>query len=188
MTADPAGSAPAGPEIPARDPENGVAGGLLATASRLLALAGGFLLLGVMAMTVVSVAGRHLFDAPILGDYEITELAIGVAVFAFLPWCHLRNGNIVVEFFTHRLPARGRATLDAVHSVAFAAVAGVIAWRLIVGGRHKDADGETTLFLQIPATWGYYPAAAGAVLLVAVALYAIVRCVRAIPDGDAARR
>ena len=74
--------------------------GLLERLARRLALAGGLLLVGVMGMTVVSVLGRYLFNAPVPGDYEITELAIGIAVFAFFPYCHSSNANIVVELFT----------------------------------------------------------------------------------------
>ena len=63
----------------------------------LVAIAGGLLMLGVVLMTVISVLGRYLFNAPIPGDYEITELACGIAVFAFFPYCHARSGNIVVS-------------------------------------------------------------------------------------------
>jgi TRAP-type C4-dicarboxylate transport system permease small subunit len=153
---------------------------LLETVSRGAALAGGFLLLGVMAMTVISVAGRYLFAAPILGDYEITELASGVAVFAFLPYCHMRGGNIVVEYFTSDLGERSKTWLDAVHNLAFTGVAGLITWRLIVGGLHKMADGETTLFLGIPVTWGYFPAVIGAAILTLVCVFVLVRAVRAL--------
>ncbi len=167
------------PAVTDEDAGRGVAR-LLETMSRGAALAGGFLLLGVMAMTVISVVGRYLFAAPILGDYEITELACGVAVFAFFPYCHMRGGNIVVEYFTSGLGARSKTGLDAVHNLVFTGVAGLIAWRLIVGGLHKMADGQTTLFLGIPVTWGYFPAVIGAALLTAVCVFVLVRTVRAL--------
>lgn len=146
--------------------------------SRAAAMAGGFLLIGVMSMTVVSVIGRYAFNAPIPGDYEITELVCGVAVFAFFPYCHIRNANIVVEFFTAKLSPRRKTMLDSVHNFAFTVVAGLIAWRLFVGGMHKLADGETTLFLDIPIHWGYFPALLGAVLLTAVCVWVFYRHLR----------
>ncbi|MDE0385864.1 MAG: TRAP transporter small permease [Defluviicoccus sp.] len=145
---------------------------------RAVAMAGGLLLVGVMAMTVISVIGRYAFNAPIPGDYEITELVCGVAVFAFFPYCHLRNANIVVEFFTAKLSPRRKTALDTVHSFAFAVVAGLIAWRLLVGGLHKLADEETTLFLDIPIYWGYFPALLGAVLLTVVCVWVLWRHIR----------
>lgn len=148
--------------------------------ARALALAGGFLLFGVVGMTVASVAGRHVFGAPIPGDYEITELACGVAVFAFFPHCHLTGGHVVVDFFTSRLPARYRAALDALHGIVFTLVAGLIAWRLFVGAMHKLRDGETTLFLAIPMHWGYFAAVVAAGLLTLACLLVAGRQVRAL--------
>ena len=143
--------------------------------TRSVALAGGLLLVGVMGMTVVSVLGRYLFNAPVPGDYEITELAIGIAAFAFFPYCHISNANIVVELFTGRLPTRWKAALDSVHNITFAIVAGLIAWRLFIGGMHKFADGETTMFLGIPIHWAYFSAVLGASLLTAVCVLLLFR-------------
>lgn len=143
--------------------------------ARAVALAGGLLLVGVMGMTVVSVLGRYLFNAPVPGDYEITELAIGIAAFAFFPYCHITNANIVVELFTGRMPSRWKAALDGVHNITFAIVAGLIAWRLFVGGMHKFDDGETTMFLGIPIHWAYFSAVLGAGLLTAVCILLLFR-------------
>ncbi len=143
-----------------------------------LAMAGGLILTGVAAMTVASVAGRYLFGAPIPGDYEITELACGVAIFAFFPYCHLKDANIVVGFFAGGLPRRFRAALDAAHNLVFVAVAALIAWRLGVGAMHKLGDGETTVFLGIPVHWGYFPALAGAAWLTAVCAWTLRRRLR----------
>lgn len=177
VTDEEAATAPHGPAAPSPD---GATGAGLARLSRGTALAGGALLLGVMVMTVVSVFGRYLLNAPIPGDYEITELACGVAVFAFLPYCHTRNGNIVVEFFTEKLRPRHKAALEAVHNCAFTIVAGLITWRLFVGGMHKLVDGETTLYLAIPLHWAYFPALIGAVLLTVVCAVVAGRRLRAL--------
>lgn len=173
-----AGGAEAGPGGPASGSAEARFAVFFERTSRGLAMAGGLLLVGVMAMTVISVIGRYVFNAPIPGDYEITELVCGVAVFAFFPYCHIRNGNIVVEFFTAGLPGRHKTALDTVHNLAFTVVAGLIAWRLFVGGMHKLADGETTLFLDIPIYWGYFPALLGAGLLAAVCVWVFWRHLR----------
>ena len=170
----------AAPRSPAPHPADDRTGAGLERLSLRVALAGGMLLVGVMAMTVISVFGRYVFNAPIPGDYEITELACAVAVFAFFPYCHTRNGNIVVEFFTERLRPRHKAALDTVHNGAFTIVSGLIAWRLFVGGMHKFVDGETTLFLAIPLHWAYFPALLGAVLLTVVCVSVVCRRLHAL--------
>lgn len=158
----------------------GHVGARLERLARLVAIAGGMLMIAVVLMTVISVLGRYLFNAPIPGDYEVTELALGIAVFAFLPYCHARSGNIAVEFFTGRLHPRYQAVLAAGHSVVFALVAGLVTWRLLVGGMHKLRDGETTLFLGIPLHWAYFPALIGAGLLTAICVLVVCRKVRAL--------
>lgn len=155
-------------------------GAALERLSRAFALAGGALLFGVVGMTVASLVGRHFFGAPIAGDYEITELACGIAVFAFFPHCHVTGGHVVVDFFTSRLPARGRAALDALHGIAFTVVAGLVAWRLFVGATHKLNDAETTLFLAIPMHWAYFAALVAAGLLTLTCLLVAYRHVRAL--------
>ena len=148
--------------------------------ARAFALAGGILLIGVMGMTVASVLGRQLFGTPVPGDYELTELACGIAVFAFFPYCHVTNANVVVDFFTSRLHPRHRAALDGVHSIAFTIMASVITWRLFVGGMRKLQDGETTLFLEIPIHWGYFSALIAAGLLTAVCFLVVHRHLQAL--------
>lgn len=155
-------------------PDGGLTRGLERLA-RTVALAGGLLLVGVMGMTVISVLGRYMFNAPVPGDYEITELACGVVAFAFFPYCRITNANIVVELFTGRMPPRWKAALDALHEVMFAIVAGLIAWRLFVGGLHKLADGETTMFLGIPIHWAYFSALLGGGLLAVVCALLLLR-------------
>lgn len=146
------------------------------------AMAGGFLLVGVMGMTVASVVGRYALGLPVPGDYEITELACGVAVFAFLPYSHATNANVVVDFFTSRLRPRYRSALDAVHGLAAMAMAGLIAWRLFIGGVRKLEDGETTLFVEIPLHWAYFLSLTAAGLLTAVCFVVVLRHLRALKE------
>ena len=145
-----------------------------------LALTGGILLVAVAGMTVASVLGRYLFGVPIPGDYELTELACGIAVFAFFPYCHMTQGNVVVDFFTSRLSRRYRTALDGLHSIAFTVMAALIAWRLFVGGMRKLEDGETTLFLEIPIYWTYFVALVTAGLLTTVCVRVFRRHLQAL--------
>ena len=163
--------APPGPDSASDDR----AAGALERLARAFALAGGMLLVAVVAMTVGSVFGRYLFGVPVPGDYELTELACGIAVFAFFPHCHVTRGNVVVDFFTSRLRPRYRTALDGLHAIAFTAVAGLVTWRLFVGGMRKLEDGETTLFLEVPIHSAYFAALVSAGLLTAVCVLVVRR-------------
>ncbi|MGB3553944.1 MAG: TRAP transporter small permease, partial [Jannaschia sp.] len=97
--------------------------------------------------------------APILGDSEVVELVVGACVFAFLPYCQMRDGHIAITLFTDRAPLGVRQALDLIAAVLTFAVAAVLTWRLIVGGVDVWDRGRASMFLQLPLWWGY---AAGA--------------------------
>src|SRR5690606_37918055 len=101
--------------------------GPLAAFTRPLAIAGGLLTTAVAAMITVSVLMRWLINSSVPGDIELVEIGTALAIFAFLPLCQSRRGNIMADTFSTRLPRRMRDTLDAVWDLAYAAIALVIA-------------------------------------------------------------
>ena len=73
--------------------------------AKLMAILGGIVLLALIAMVVVSVIGRAFIWAglrPVLGDYELVEMGVGFAIFAFMPWAHLTRSHAIVTLFTDR--------------------------------------------------------------------------------------
>lgn len=139
--------------------------------ARGFALGGGAVLLAVMVVTVASVIGRGLFGRPIPGDFELVEIGCAVAVFAFLPYCQITRGNVVVDLFTRGFGARTRAWLDRLHALVLAAIAALFAWRLALGGVELRAAGETSMILGVPIWWGFAPIVASSALLAVVALH-----------------
>src|SRR5262245_35549170 len=81
---------------------------ILVVVAKCLALVGGAVAIVIAAIVVASVLTRWLFSTPIPGDFEMAQIGTAVAVFAFLPYCQILRGNIVVDTFTARLPSRLR--------------------------------------------------------------------------------
>lgn len=133
-------------------------------AATLAALLAGMLLLAAVAVTTASVLRGAALNQPILGDSEIVEMLLGVAVALCLPLCEMRGAHVMVDFFTQRLPARGLAGLDALMRAVAAAVIAVLAWRLMIGGYNMWDRERETMFLLIPYWWGYAAAALGMAL------------------------
>src|SRR5262245_65649578 len=79
-------------------------------------------------MTCVSVIGRNTIGKTIVGDFELTGAAAGAAIALFLPWCQLRRGNIIVDFFTAKASERTNALLDRIGALLFALALGLMAW------------------------------------------------------------
>ncbi len=171
------GAAPrAGGGGPERQPPG--PGGPLARFAERVTLLAGLVLTGMALLVVASVAGRYLFNAPIIGDYEIVETAGAVAVFLCLPYTHLTGSNIVAEFFTNALPDRLRDRMDTVHDLIFAAVAALFTWRLALGGMHQYETHGTTALLAIPVWMAYTVAVAAMALLCVVCIVRFVAGIR----------
>lgn len=79
-----------------------------------LNLASATLLFFLMFYVTAEVAMRYLFNAPLPGHLEATQLLIAPAVFLALSWVQARRGHVGMDLLHARLPPRGRAFLDCV--------------------------------------------------------------------------
>lgn len=151
--------------------------------ARVLALAGGAALLGVILLTCVSIIGRAalVLDiglGPIRGIYDFTEIGMAAAIFAFLPWAQYREAHARVDLFQTAIPPMADRFLDLFFNASMALVATVGTYRLYLGMQDKLAYGETTLIAQIPVWQGYAASLVGAIGFVIVALFCTLRAAR----------
>ena len=114
---------------------------------------GGFLASFMAAMVTVSVTGRYLFATPIPGDYDLVAILCGCAVFAFLPYCQMVRGNVVVDFFTANISARSKAVCDALGDFLYLVVAVMFTWRLYYGGLELHANHEVLANFNFYRWW-----------------------------------
>ncbi len=120
-------------------------------------------------LTVASIAGRSLFASPIPGDVELTQFGIALSIALSLPWCQLRGGNIIVDFFTQRLRPRRLQFLDGVGTLLLALMTGVLAWRTAAGAVSVYQASETTMILGLPMGHTYAVLAPGLALTAVIA-------------------
>ncbi len=137
------------------------------------ALLGGVLLLAAVGVTCASVL-RGAFGRPILGDSEVVEMCLGVAIALYLPWAEMRGSHVIVDVFTARLPARGIAWLDAAMRACVALVATVLAVKITDGAFAQWDRERATMFLELPYWWGYAGAAVGLALWTVTAAFVAV--------------
>lgn len=153
-----------------------------------LAIAGGLMLLAMVAMIVVSIIGRSLLWAglrPITGDYELVSIGMGFAVFAFMPWAHLERGHALVALVTDGFSLRVNAWILVITDLAMLIAAAFLAWRLYLGMMDKFAYRETTLLLRFPLSWAYAFGFVGAVALVLVSIFVLGRSITYAMAGEA---
>jgi TRAP-type C4-dicarboxylate transport system permease small subunit len=118
--------------------------------ARLLALLGGALAVALALLVSTSITLRAFGLGGVRGDFEFVQMGVALIVFAFMPWCQARRGNVMVDSFTTRLPPRFQAALDALWEVVFAVMMALIAWRLGVGAMDAASSSTTTMVLLMP--------------------------------------
>ncbi len=118
--------------------------------SKLLALLGVLVLVGLVVMSMVSILGRKLASAPVLGDVEILQMAAAFASASFFAYCHLNGGDMKVDFFTARLSDSTLHQLDALGSLLVGLFGGIITWRSGAGVISLYQSGETSMVLGWP--------------------------------------
>lgn len=132
--------------------------------SAVLAMVGGLILTAAALMTGVSIFGRWLADAPLLGDVELMQAACVAAIACFLPYCQLSGAHVRVEFFTQRLTPKARDGLDRAAQFAVAGTMLLLAGRAALGVADMRSAGETSMLLGLP-TWLTYLALVPGLLL-----------------------
>jgi len=138
-------------------------------------LVGGVIMTGLAIMVVVSVAGRWLLGAPVYGDFEMVAMGTAVSVFLFLPFCHLEKGNVICDLFLSWAPKKFQILCDVVSALILGAIAGVVTWRMALGGMDMFRYGETSMILGIPTWWAFPFGVAAMALLCLCCLYTAVR-------------
>jgi TRAP-type C4-dicarboxylate transport system permease small subunit len=134
------------------------------------ALLGGAVLMALVVLTVGSILGRWLFDAPLTGDVELMQLGCVVALAAALPYCQQRGGHVQVDFFTLRATRRTQRALDRSGAALAAVIYLLLGWRAAVALVDMRAAGETTMLLALPLWWAYLALVPALFLAAAVAL------------------
>ncbi|HSE03011.1 MAG TPA: TRAP transporter small permease [Methylomirabilota bacterium] len=149
--------------------------------ARAFAFGGGAILVALTFMAVASITGRALLGRPVPGDFELVQIGCGAAIAAFLPYCQLQRGHIIVDFFTVRAGRRAQSALDTLGALLVALVMAALAWRTAVGMMAVRAAGEVSMIVGFPIWIGY------AAIVPSLALGALVALHTARESWKAAR-
>jgi TRAP-type C4-dicarboxylate transport system permease small subunit len=148
--------------------------------AKLCAILAGVLLTAITLMTCASLLGRNTVGITLVGDFELTGVAAGAAIALFLPWCQLRRGNIIVDFFTARAGERTNAALDRFGALLLGAAMALLTWRTVLGGLNAFNTRSGTMMIGFPE-WIVY-----AVMVPALALTAVIGLAQAVRGFETA--
>lgn len=136
---------------------------------------GGIILSLVVAINVISVIGGVVWR-PFPGDFEMTEIGVAVAAFAFLPYCQMVGANVTADIFTARAPYRLVAVFSLLASIVALGFSLLLLSRMYYGMLDQKAYNYTTAILQFPHWVAFIP------ILVSLALLAVAATITLLED------
>ena len=123
--------------------------------AKLCAVIAGVLLTVITLITCVSLIGRNTTGWSIVGAFELTGFAAGAAIALFMPWCQVRRGNIIVDFFTAKASPATQDKLDRAGALTLALVMGLLTWRTAIGGLNAWNSQAGSMMMGFPE-WVVY--------------------------------
>ena len=138
-----------------------------------LGIAASILLFCMMVLTFFDVLGRYVFNKPIQGAFELTELGLLVLIFAGLPLVSHADEHVTMDFIDKALPARALVVLGRFVNAVCAGVMFFLAWQIWIKAGKIYGYGDTTDVLRIAVGPFVYFMAAMIALTGVIHLYRI---------------
>jgi len=109
-------------------------------AEAVLGVAASAILFAMMLLTFVDVVARYVFNRPVRGAFEVTELMLLVLIFAGLPLVSYADEHVTMDFIDRLVGRTTRARLEGGVHVVTTAIMLLLAW---------------LVWLKADRIWGY---------------------------------
>jgi TRAP-type C4-dicarboxylate transport system permease small subunit len=149
--------------------------------ARYCAILAGVLLTIITLMICISLIGRNTIGLTLAGDFELTGVVAGAAIALFMPWCQVKRGNIIVDFFTSKASDETNAMLDRFGALLLGLVMALLAWRAVLGGMNAYDTHSGTMMLGFPE-WVVYASMVPPLFLTAI--IGVMQAVIGMPKQD----
>ena len=114
---------------------------------------GAVTLLALMLITCIDVFGRYLFNNPLTGSTELTEIAVGIVIFSVFPVVSWRNDHVVVDILDHFFSPKVHMVRTIVINLLVSVALAFLAKRIYELGQRSLSYEEVTEYLAIPLGW-----------------------------------
>ena len=102
-----------------------------------------------MTLTFVDVVARYVFNRPLRGAFELTELLLVVLIFAGLPLVSHADEHVTMDFIDRLLGTRGRELWKRGVQALCAALMFLLTWLIWLKADRISAYGDATDVLRI---------------------------------------
>jgi len=117
---------------------------------RALGVTSAVVLFAMMLVTAVDVAGRYVFNKPIPGGFELTEILLAALIYCGLPLVSARREHIVIDTFDPMFSKALKRGLDMAAEVVCAVALAGVGWLIFLRANRIVEYGDTTSVLKLP--------------------------------------
>ena len=115
-----------------------------------LGVTSGTVLFLMMMITAVDVVGRYVFNKPLNGGFEVTEMLLAALIYCGLPLVSQRREHIVIDTFDPLMSARVKRGLDVIAEIVCSLTLGGIGYLIFRRAARVAEYGYTTSVLKWP--------------------------------------
>jgi len=135
------------------------------TASKICNIASQIFAAVLTIVVAADAAGRYLFNRPIPGSLEITELMMVFIVFLAFAYVGSKDGHVRVDLVISLLPRRAQSYIDCLDSVISLGVMAIMVWQSVLYSLELRRSGNVTAYWGIPISPFLWVVAFGCMLL-----------------------
>ena len=143
------------------------------------------LLLILMLQGSADVIGRYLFNKPLVGTWETSEVWLALMVFLGWGYTQFIKGHVTVDILVTHLSQRVRAALTLVTSFMAMIIFALIVWRAAVYALNNLRRGMVIAVIDWPLGPFQFFASLGALVLCLVFILDIIQSVAALRNPGA---
>lgn len=125
------------------------------------------ILFGLMFYVVAEVGMRYLFNHPLPGHLELSEMLVAPAAFLALSYVQARRGHVGVDLLRDHLSPRARGVMDAVTVTLALVTFAIIAWVSGANTWLAYTVGDVTPTAHVTTWWSKAAVPVGSILLCA---------------------
>jgi TRAP-type C4-dicarboxylate transport system permease small subunit len=104
----------------------------------------------MMLLTALDVVGRYVFNRPLNGAFEVTEMMLAALIYCGLPLVSQQRGHIVIDTFDTFMSRRVKRALDMFAEVVCSLTLGGIGYLIFRRAVRVAEYGDTTSVLKLP--------------------------------------
>ena len=104
----------------------------------------------MMLITAVDVVGRYVFNRPVNGAFEVTEMMLAALIYCGLPLVSQRREHIVIDTFDFMMSRRFKRALDVIAEIVCSLILGGIGYLIFRRAARVAEYGDTTSVLRLP--------------------------------------